>query len=260
MATVALTDDRTADIAMVAARFATDGFAVVHNLADADCVAELRRVYDGMLDGSIPCPTTDRMLGGVTRQLTNPHHFHPAFRDNVAVERAKEYAAKILDCDRPDIIFSMMIYKPGGHDKDTPWHMDMSYTHMPALWAGAHVPNNLNITYWLALDDVDETMGCMEFIPGVQNNPMPEHFVASGEANEDTRLLAIRDPESVLDLSTAVKCPIPAGSATVHGYSVPHFTGPNRSTRQRRAYIFSFARPDIAEVMTDVLVKGPSQA
>lgn len=153
-----------------------------------------------------------------------------------------------------------MIYKPGGHDKDTPWHMDMSYTPMPALWAGARVPNNLNIIFWLALDDVDETMGCMEFIPRVQNNPMSEHFVASGEANEDTRLLAIRDPESVLDLSTAVQCPIPAGSATVHGYSVPHFTGPNRSTWQRRAYIFSFARPGIAEVMTDVLVKGPSQA
>ena len=118
------------------------------------------------------------------------------------------------------------------------------------------VPNNLTIPFWLALDDVDETMGCMEFIPAIQRNPMPEHIVASGEATDDARLLAIRDPESVLDLSTTVKCPLAAGSATIHGYSTPHFTGPNQSTRQRRAFIFSFARSDIADVMTDVLTEG----
>ena len=27
--------------------------------------------------------------------------------------------------------------------------------------------------FWLALDDIDETMGCMEFIPGGHRAPMP---------------------------------------------------------------------------------------
>lgn len=257
MAAIAQLERVGSDVTKVADQFALNGFAVVNDLADAECVEELRKGYDGILDGTIPCPTKDHMLGGVTRQVQNPHRYHSVFRSNAAVERAKAHASAILGCDNPEIIFSMMIYKPGGHPVETPWHVDLSYTKMPTLWAGASVPNNLNITFWLALDDVDETMGCMEFIPGKQNDPMLEHVVASGDPTAEGRLLAIRDPATALDLSTAVKCPLRAGSATVHGYATPHFTGPNTSTRQRRAYIFSFARPDIAEVMTELLVAGP---
>jgi hypothetical protein len=48
----------------------------------------------------------------------------------------------------------------------------------------------------------------------------------------------------VLDLKSAVACPLRAGGATVHNYGTPHFTPPNRSAnRPRRAYIFNFANP-----------------
>jgi ectoine hydroxylase-related dioxygenase (phytanoyl-CoA dioxygenase family) len=102
-------------------------------------------------------------------------------------------------------------------------------------------PGDVVAQFWLALDDVDETMGCMEFVPGAHRQPMPEHHVASGDPSDEGRLLAIVDPAAKLDLSLAVKCPLTAGSATVHGYTTPHFTGPNRSARGRRAFIFSFA-------------------
>jgi len=95
------------------------------------------------------------------------------------------------------------------------------------------------------LDDVDEHMGCMEFIPGVYHKPMPEHFVSSGDPEDEGRLLAMVNPERDLDLLTRVACPLKAGGATVHGYATPHYTGPNRSsTRGRPAFIFSFANPD----------------
>lgn len=227
-----------------AAAFDRNGFTVVPDLADAETLAAMRGVYDGMLDGSIPCPGTDRQLGGLTRQIMMPHLHHPLFAANPALERARALAAKLVKNDQPQFMFSMLIYKPAGHPHDTPWHEDMAYAGKPFTPAGTTWPNDVIVQFWLALDDVDGTMGCMEFIPGVQNGPMPPHVVASGDPDDDGRLLAIDDPERRLDLARAVKCPLRAGSATVHGYATPHYTGPNRSTRGRRAYIFSFANPE----------------
>jgi ectoine hydroxylase-related dioxygenase (phytanoyl-CoA dioxygenase family) len=74
---------------------------------------------------------------------------------------------------------------------------------------------------------------------------MPEHRVASGDPDDESRLLEMTAPARDLDLDTAVPCPLSAGSATMHGYATPHYTGPNRSSdRGRRAFIFSFAHPN----------------
>jgi ectoine hydroxylase-related dioxygenase (phytanoyl-CoA dioxygenase family) len=225
----------------LAEHFRTNGFAVVPDIADKPLLEEMRAVYDGMLDGSVPCPGTDRNLGGLTRQIMLPHVHHTVFARNAALKRAKEVAADLIGCADPQFFFSMLIYKPPGHPHETPWHMDMSYANMPMTRAGTSWPNNVVAQFWLALDDIDPDMGCMEFIPQVQNQPMPPHRIASGKPDDDGRLLAIEDPAAQLPLSTALQCPLRAGSATVHGYCTPHYTGPNRSTRGRRAYIFSFA-------------------
>jgi ectoine hydroxylase-related dioxygenase (phytanoyl-CoA dioxygenase family) len=227
----------------VAADFARNGFAVAEDIADRQTLQELRSVYDGMLDGSVPCPGTDRKLGGVTRQIMLPHLHHPSFAKNAALERALELARQLLQVSDPEFVFSMLIYKPPGHPHATPWHQDMAYAAKPTTPLGVALDNNAIVQFWLALDDVDDAMGCMEFIPSPPDNAMLPHYVASGGADDDGRLLAIENPERHIDAAQAVKCPLRAGSATVHGYTTAHYTGPNRSTRGRRAYIFSFANP-----------------
>ncbi len=225
----------------IAEHFRATGFAVVPDLADAELLEEMRAVYDGMLEGSIPCTGTDRNLGGLTRQIMQPQLHSRLFGDNAALTRAKDIATDLVGCPDPSFFFSMLIYKPPGHPHETPWHMDVAYAGMPMAKAGTAWPNHVVAQFWLALDDVDRDMGCMEFIPGVQNQPMPPHRVAAGEPTDDGRLLAIEDPAANLPLERAIQCPLRAGSATVHGYTTPHYTGPNRSPRGRRAYIFSFA-------------------
>lgn len=225
------------------ADFARNGFAVVDGISTPSALDELRRVYDGMLEGSIPCSETDRQLGGVTRQILRPHLYHPIFENNAVLERARELSKLMLGVAEPEFTFSMLIYKPAGHPHATPWHQDMAYGGMPITPMGISLDNNAIVQFWLALDDVDETMGCMEFIPSPPDNPMFPHHVASGDPSNDSRLLAITDPESHIDLSKSVKCPLRAGSATVHGYTTPHYTGPNRGMLGRRAYIFTFANP-----------------
>ncbi|WP_426042014.1 phytanoyl-CoA dioxygenase family protein [Brevundimonas sp. TWP2-3-4b1] len=233
--------DRDTTDSIIAANFASSGFATVDRMADSTTLAQMRRAYDGMLDGTIPCPGTDRALGGITRQIMHPHIHHPIFAENPAIDRARMLAARLTGSSDPQFLFSMLIYKPPGHPHPTPWHQDMSYAAKPFTPAGTIWPGEMIVQFWLALDDVDETMGCMEFIPGVHRAPMSSHRVASGHPDDEGRLLEIADVAESLDLSRAVKCPLDAGSATVHGYATPHYTGPNTSSRGRRAFIFSFA-------------------
>ena len=233
----------------IAKRFERDGFAVVEGLADADLTARLGGLYDDVLAGRIACGEDDRQLGGVTRQVMLPHRHHEGFASNPAIDRARELSKDFVRSDEPEFLFSMLIHKPGGHVHETPWHQDVSYSEQPFAAPGTRWPGHVIAQFWLALDDVDETMGCMEFVPGEHTKPMPEHVIASGDPDYEGRLLTTKDPEAAYDLDRVVRCPVPAGSATVHSYSTPHRTGPNASDRGRRAFIFSFANaPLLAEL------------
>ncbi|HZL00592.1 MAG TPA: phytanoyl-CoA dioxygenase family protein [Caulobacteraceae bacterium] len=225
--------------------FRRDGFLAIPQLADAATVEAIGAVYDDMLAGAIDVRPTDNPLGGITRQIMIPSAYHPLFRDNPALDAAREIAALLLGVPEPKPVFDMLIYKEPGQTAETPWHQDFSYSRMPHAPAGAEIPADEVVQFWLALDDVDEENGCMHFVPGAHRSPMLPHFVASGAPDYSQRLLAIRDAASAFDLTKAVACPLKAGGATVHNYGTPHFTSGNRTVdRRRRAYIFNFtSRP-----------------
>ena len=223
-------------------RFKRDGFLAFPHLVDKATVQALGAVYDRMLTREIDVSPTDHPLGRTTRQIMLPSLYHPIFRDNPALDAARRIARDLLGVENPRPVFDMLIYKEPGQLATTPWHQDFSYTKMPFTPAGAAIPADEVIQFWLALDDVDEENGCMHFLPGVHRRPLLEHYIAGGDADYTQRLLAIRDAESVLDLDLAVACPLEAGGATVHNYGTPHFTPGNRTAdRPRRAYIFNFA-------------------
>lgn len=224
-------------------RFGETGFAVIEDLIAPEALEALRAGYDALLAADAGAEAGDRYLGGLTRQIMSPERLHPVFADNPALRAAAPLAQRLTGSEGAQMTFSMLIYKPPGHLFETPWHQDLAYAALPTAPAGVTIPFNVVVQFWMALDDVDETMGCMEFAPGRHREPMAEHHVASGEPTDAGRLLAIKAPEQALDLQAVVKAPLRAGSATVHGYTTPHRTGPNVSPRQRRAYIFSFADP-----------------
>lgn len=193
-------------------RFRRDGFLALEALTDAQTVAELATVYDQMLAGEVTCAATDRLLGDVTRQIMMPSRYHPLFRDNAALHAGRAIAAQVLDCAHPVRVYDMLTYKPPSHNVATPWHQDYAYAFMPAARAGARVAQNF-VQFWVPLDDVDENTGCMQFIPGVHTHPLLPHVVASGDPDDEGRLLAIDAPHAHLDLARAVVCPLAAGGA-----------------------------------------------
>ncbi len=222
-------------------QFLSDGFFTVPQLIPMADVAELRELYDAVLERRIDCAEDDRMLGNLTRQIMNPARQHAGFRDNPALRAARAMAAEALDCPDPVPVYSMLIYKPPLHAATTPWHQDQSYLHMPFTRPGTPIAARF-LQFWLALDDVDEATGCMHFLPGHSLERVLPHEVAGGAADDAGRLLAIADAEATLPLRNAVACPLAAGGCTAHGPGTPHFTSANQSaTRHRRAYIFNFA-------------------
>jgi hypothetical protein len=224
--------------------FRRDGFLAIPRLADAETVARLGEVYDAMLRREIDVSATDNPLGMITRQIMMPSKYHAVFRDNAALEGAREIAKSLLGVDDPRPRFDMLIYKEPGQLATTPWHQDFSYAVMPMTPAGSTIPVDDYLQFWVALDDVDEENGCMHFVPGAHRAPLLEHYIAGGAADYTQRLLAIRDAEEKLDLGRAVACPLKAGGATVHNYGTPHFTSGNQTAdRPRRAYIFNYSRP-----------------
>lgn len=221
------------------AQYERDGYLVIDNLIEPSVVAELSRAYDELLERKIEAEG-DRRLGGITRQIIMPSQAHHLFGSNAAIEAAREIAEQILG--KPtERTFDMLIYKPPRHPHNTPWHQDLAYAGEPAAPAGSTGALD-RLQFWVALDDVDVTNGCMHFIPGQHEEPLLTHMVASGAPTDPGRLLAIEHPERALDLSSAVAAPLRAGGCTVHNARTPHYTPPNRSSsRARRAYIFNLA-------------------
>ncbi len=216
-------------------QFHRDGYTVVDQLIDADAVAALRTAYDELLASP---PTTDRQLGGITRQVLVPSMWHEVFADNEALRAGRKVVAQLFGSPTAARTYDMLIDKPAGHPHETPWHQDAGYFGRPTAPPGTPITFR-SVQCWLALDDVDADNGCMHFVPGHRDTVL-EHEVVSGDPDDEGRLIGLVGAEQQLDLSTAVACALRAGGCTLHLPGTLHYTPPNRSaTLPRRAYIFN---------------------
>jgi ectoine hydroxylase-related dioxygenase (phytanoyl-CoA dioxygenase family) len=67
---------------------------------------------------------------------------------------------------------------------------------------------------------------------------LPHHSIG-----HDPRIIGLEVDHPEAWAEKAVPCPIPAGGATIHHCRTLHYTGPNRSSGPRRAYILGFGAP-----------------
>jgi ectoine hydroxylase-related dioxygenase (phytanoyl-CoA dioxygenase family) len=224
------------------AAFLADGYACIDHFVDAPLLADIRVAYDEVISGRVQA-RLDRMLGGIIRQVRSPSTDHPFFVDNPAVHAGRRLAAHLFGGTADDYakFYEMLIDKPAGTAHETPWHQDIGYFGRPVAPPG--FPTGMpDLQIWVALDDVDADNGCMQFLPRRHGEPAWEHVVASGDPDDEGRLLRCSDAAlATAPLHTAVVGSVPAGGATVHVPGTPHYTGPNLTDRPRRAYIFNIA-------------------
>ena len=133
-----------------------------------------------------------------------------------------EAIARGLGLAEPLLLQSMYIFKQPRIGGEVVCHQDSSFLHtLPMSCVG----------FWLALEDADETNGCLLVEPGGHRRPLHQRFVREGRRTR----MEILDPTP---LPVSGLTPLPASKGTLivlHG-QLPHRSGPNLSDRSRHAY------------------------
>jgi hypothetical protein len=123
-------------------------------------------------------------------------------------------------------LYDIAITKPPYSDAETPWHQDAAFLAETSYFE--------TLVFWVPLQAVDRSNGCMNFIPGSHLGPILTHRSPGGD-NRVNGLEAVG-----IDRSAAVACPLPAGGATIHHFRTLHGTGGNNTGGFRRALTFGF--------------------
>jgi ectoine hydroxylase-related dioxygenase (phytanoyl-CoA dioxygenase family) len=208
-------------------RFREDGYLPVGQVLTADELAEARAAYDRVF-AATEKPSTYRNLGqkegeeqseGAVLQIIDMYKLADIFRRLLYKEETLDMVEALMGTPTIQLYHDQALYKPALHGDEVPWHQDNGYWRFEPATA---------ISLWMALDDADEENGCMRFIRGSHK---------AGEAGHQRAGQYIAQLKADADDSLAVPVPLPAGHGVFHHCRTLHNTQPNRSMRQRRAWV-----------------------
>jgi hypothetical protein len=218
-------------------RFRQDGFLPFDTRLPADAIAALRdtlvRLHDtkaGFKEGALfdAMGVDDGSEPARFPQILHPRSFAPELVSNSFYQLASGIAEQLLG-DGVRFKADISLMKPAHIGEATPWHQDEAFQD-PAF-------DYHEISFWLALQPVNETNSCMAYVPCSQNGPVLPH----GFPGNDPRIHAL-ECISGFDPGDAVPCPLPAGGCVIHTGRTLHGAGPNRSDHDRMAYVLIFDR------------------
>ena len=211
--------------------FRENGFLVVERLTTDEELAWLERIFDHIFDPDragrpgAPLDRSGALAEGEPSRLSQaffPEMAFPEIMDSAFRKNGKRYAAALLGVDAARLSsWGHMIRKPPG-GREVSWHQDKAYWQPELDYCALGV--------WLPLQDVTVEMGAMQFLPGSHKGGLRRHRHLEDPIHN---LLAVDEP---LDTSGAVACPLKAGGATFHHSETLHFTAPNSTPRERKAF------------------------
>jgi len=168
-------------------------------------------------------------------EMAVPELLHTSYRRN-----ARRYVAAFFDVAEDELTcWTHMLHKPAGIGRPTYWHQDESYWEPALAYRAAGT--------WMPLQDCPVEMGCMQFLPGSHRRGLLAHHSRRPDIRPD--LYEVVEP---VDETDAVACPLPAGGATFHHSRTLHYTAPNTTDIDRRAYAIEHeTRPTILDTPVD---------
>ncbi|CAN5370197.1 N/A [soil metagenome] len=240
--TLKLSDDQIS-------QFERDGFLVVDGFTTPKECAGVKGIYDRLFAERAGRETGNQFdLAGSDEegkeaklpQILSPHVYAPELTETLAWANAGALLRQIYRTD--EVGFGdHAILKPAHNGAPTPWHQDEAY------WDPAQDYRSLSI--WLPLQDTSIDMGCMWFVPGSHRQEIIDHRPIGG----DVRVHGLEvDPALGFDFSSAVVCPLKAGSVTIHYSRTLHYAAGNHTDEPRRAWILSGGAPGLPR-------KGPKR-
>ncbi|MCC6679716.1 MAG: phytanoyl-CoA dioxygenase family protein [Phycisphaeraceae bacterium] len=203
------------------------GWAVVEDVfsrAEAEGIAELAlsHVSNHTIPGNAQLEP---------RKVDSPFLADERFRQFVLDPRMIELVRLFLNGREPLLATDQIFLKPPRQGSAKPYHQDNAYFRCE--------PAECLVTAWIALDDVDESNGCLRYIDGSQNQPILPHARVPGQQWNLTP-----DP-ALIDLSRESLAPVGKGGVVFHHGNVLHTSHRNESDRWRRAYASHWVCPEV---------------
>ncbi len=167
-----------------------------------------------------------------------------AFHDLVAHPGLVHRVEEALGCEGLRLWHDQVFLKPAHHPGVVPWHADWSYWQRTTPCCHA--------TVFLALDDMDEENGALQYVPGSHRWPTPPAVDFGGPVDQ---VLPHLSPEHRAAFRPQLQ-PLRAGEALLHHAGTLHGSGPNRSPHPRRAIVLNYMAADTRSASSDPLLRG----
>jgi ectoine hydroxylase-related dioxygenase (phytanoyl-CoA dioxygenase family) len=155
-------------------------------------------------------------------QVVNIWRASDAFRELVHHRQIVEEIAQLSGAAELRLWHDQIQYKPAGTGGVNMWHQDSPY--WPIL-----EPKTSQLTAWVALDDVDESNGCMSMVPGSHLWGNQIEFLHTLKRFEDMPNEFRGNPVEPR------RCPVRCGEVHFHHGLTWHGSHANTSGRPRRA-------------------------
>lgn len=223
--------------------YADNGYCLFRGVLTADEIAAARAELDATIQ-AMP----DRMVvykDGIHKEvdsrpeyLTEPHATNDFWLQLCRHPKILDAVQSVLGANLI-LIMSHLIVKPPGDGLPVAWHQDNTYWHS--------VQGTDVATVWLAIDDADQSNGCMRVIPR-SHDGYPELDKFSTGANDLLGLTVEVTPEME---DAAVALEMSAGSLSIHDSYIVHGSNANTSNRRRAAYTMRYANAKTVTVDTE---------
>jgi phytanoyl-CoA hydroxylase len=204
-----------------------NGYVQLHNVLTPEELADARAAMDALIASKEHKEhAADPNYARIFVQMVNLWRVDEGIRRLTLNRKLGEIARRLAGAPRMRIWHDHALVKMPGDSRMTPWHQDLVY--WPMNEDGA-------LSCWMALDDVDENNGCMQFVPGSHklgrldpiNLVNPQDIFALPEAKG-------------VSMEAARPMPMKAGSCTFHDGRTFHFATANRTDRPRRAMVIIY--------------------
>ena len=216
-------------------QFRRDGWTRLPGLISPELAGEImRRLYAS--DNTVAPTATEKWMTTGDYQRVLKMHDGMAWKDDwfkrlALSPRLSGLALKLIGQDEGLFIHDMSFIKTGDEGEPTPFHQD--FPHWPFDRTGA-------FTIWIALTDMTEDMGTLQFLPGsIKEGPLGRYSRSVGDD------MCKANPYLLEKYRKEGGTPLRAGDATVHVDLMVHGANGNSTGRDRAAYTLRYMPRDV---------------
>lgn len=223
-------------------QFEEDGFVIIEDFFSEQFMKEIDEQLSDYINNKVPKLSSERVFYedgkiGSIKSMNRMNEESQFFNDFKEHPKVKHLVADIFGVETRDIVSETLQFfgKPAFEGSVTPWHQDNGFQHYSP-------PDSLMI--WVALQDVDEEMGCVVFAQGSHKQGVVSHIPSGVLGFSQT----VETPPD-LSLFPEIKVVMRRSGISLHHCNTFHRSGANKTNRPRPAlsvnYRTKWATPDL---------------